>query len=186
MVTAFPDGAWLCEFAPVTDPDAVWDALAASLRVQPYPGRNLDELVLDYLAAKRLLLVLDNAEHLLDAVARQVDAILRRCERVVVFVTSREGLALPGERIVAVRSLGVPTDGDDVGALANAEAVRLFSDRASAAKHDFVLDERNATRSGSCAAGWTASRLPSNWRRRGCGRSRLRISWLGWINGSSS
>ena len=87
----------------------MWDALAASLRVQPYPGRNLDELVLDYLAAKRLLLVVDNAEHLLDAVARQADAILRRCERVVVLVTSREGLGLPGERIVAVRSLGVPS-----------------------------------------------------------------------------
>ena len=53
VVTAFPDGAWLCEFGPVTDPEAVWDALAASLRVQPYPGRNLDELVIEYLAAKR-------------------------------------------------------------------------------------------------------------------------------------
>ncbi len=145
VVTAFPDGAWQCEFAPITDPGAVWDALAASLRVQPHPGRNLDELVLDYLAAKRLLLVVDNAEHLLDAVARQADAILRRCEQVVVLVTSREGLGLPGERIVAVRSLGVPADDDDGDALANAEAVRLFSDRASAAKHDFVLDERNAT-----------------------------------------
>ena len=145
VVTAFPDGAWLCELAPVTDPEAVWDALAASLRVQPYPGRNLDELVLEYLAAKRLLLVLDNAEHLLDAVAGQVDAIIRRCERVAVLVTSREGLALPGERIVAVRSLGVPADDEDVDTLAEAEAVRLFSDRASAAKHDFVLDERNAT-----------------------------------------
>ena len=76
VVTDFPDGAWLCEFAPVTDPGAVWDALAASLRVQPYPGRSLDEQMLDYLAAKRLLLVLDNAEHLLDAVAHQVDAIV--------------------------------------------------------------------------------------------------------------
>jgi predicted ATPase/class 3 adenylate cyclase len=144
VVTAFPDGAWLCEFGPVTDPEAVWDALAASLRVQPYPGRNLDELVIEYLAAKRVLLVLDNAEHLLDAVARQVDAIVRRCERVAVLVTSREGLALPGERIVAVRSLAVPADNADVAALADAEAVRLFSDRASAARHDFVLDERNA------------------------------------------
>jgi predicted ATPase/class 3 adenylate cyclase len=144
-VTDFPDGAWLCEFAPVTDPDAVWDALAASLRVPPYPTRSIEELVVEYLAAKRVLLVLDNAEHLLDAIARQVDAIMRRCERVAVLVTSREGLALPGERIVAVPSLGVPADLDDIDALAEAEAVRLFSDRASAAKHDFALDERNAT-----------------------------------------
>ena len=70
VVGEFPDGAWLCEFAPVTDPEAVWETVAACLRVQPLPGRALDESVLDYLAAKRLLLVLDNCEHLLDAVAR--------------------------------------------------------------------------------------------------------------------
>ena len=82
VVTAFPDGAWLCEFGPVTDPDAVWDALAASLRVQPYPGRNLDDA-----GARRTwppsacCWSSTTREHLLDAVARQVDAIVRRCER---------------------------------------------------------------------------------------------------------
>ena len=50
VVAEFPDGAWLCEFAPVTDPDAVWETLAASLRVQPFPGRSLEESVLEYLA----------------------------------------------------------------------------------------------------------------------------------------
>ena len=93
-VGGFPDGAWLCEFAPVSDPGAVWDTLAACLRVQPVLGRSLDESVLEYLAAKRLLLVLDNCEHLLDAVARLVDSIARRCPRVAVLATSREGLAL--------------------------------------------------------------------------------------------
>ena len=56
VVTDFPDGAWLCEFAPVADPDAVWETLAARLRVQAFPGRSLEESVLEYLAAKRLLL----------------------------------------------------------------------------------------------------------------------------------
>src|SRR5262249_16621224 len=79
VVGEFPAGAWLCAFAPVTDPDAVWETLAASLQVQAFPGRSLEESVLEYLAAKRLLLVLDNCEHLLDAVARQVDAITARC-----------------------------------------------------------------------------------------------------------
>ena len=79
VIGQFPDGAWWCEFAPVTDPAVVWETLATCLRVQPVPGRAVDESVLDYLAAKRLLLVLDNCEHLLDAVARLVDAIEHRC-----------------------------------------------------------------------------------------------------------
>ena len=143
VVGEFPDGAWLCEFAPVTDPEAVWETMAACLRVQPLPGRALDESVLDYLAAKRLLLVLDNCEHLLDAVARLVDAIEHRCPDVSVLATSREGLGLAGERIVAVPSLGVPAGDADVDELRQAEAVCLFWDRASAAKRDFALTDRN-------------------------------------------
>ena len=143
VVGEFPDGAWLCELAPVTDPEAVWETLAACLRVQPLPGRAFDESVLDYLATKRLLLVLDNCEHLLDAVARLVDAIEHRCPRVSVLATSREGLGLAGERIVAVPSLGVPAGDADVDELRRAEAVCLFGDRASAAKSDFALTDRN-------------------------------------------
>ncbi len=145
VVTDFPNGAWLCEFAPVADPDAVWETLAAVVRVQAFPGRSLEETVLEYLAAKRLLLVLDNCEHLLDAIARQVTAITQRCARVSVLATSREGLALAGERIVAVPSLGVPADDSDIDALMGADAVQLFSDRARAAKNDFVLTDRNAS-----------------------------------------
>ncbi len=144
VVSDFPDGAWVCEFAPVTDPGAVWDALAASLRCQSFPGRSVEESVLEYLAAKRLLLVLDNCEHLLDAIAGQVRAITQRCARVSVLATSREGLALAGERIVAVPSLGVPSDGCDLDALLRAEAVQLFSDRARASRNDFALTDRNA------------------------------------------
>jgi predicted ATPase len=144
VVTEFPSGAWLCEFAPVTSPEAVWETLAASLRVQAFPGRGIEESVLEYLAAKRLLLVLDNCEHLLDAIARQVTAITQRCARVSVLATSREGLALAGERIVAVPSLGVPAVDSDVDTLMGADAVRLFSDRARAAMNEFALTDRNA------------------------------------------
>ena len=144
VVAEFPDGAWLCELAPVTDPGAVWEALAASLRVQAHPGRSLEESVLEYLAPKRLLLVLDNCEHLLDSVALVVDAIGQRCERVAVLATSREGLALSGERIVAVPTLGIPPDGADLDALRATDAVQLFVDRANAARNDFVLTDRDA------------------------------------------
>ncbi len=145
VIADFPNGAWLCEFAPVADPDAVWETLAASLRVQAMPGRSLEESVLEYLAAKRILLVLDNCEHLLNAIARQVTAITQRCARVSLLATSREGLALAGERIVAVPSLGVPAENADVDALIGADAVQLFSDRARAAKNEFELTDRNAS-----------------------------------------
>ena len=144
VVPAFADGAWFCEFAPVADPGAVWEALAATLRVQSFPGRSLEESVLEYLTEKRLLLVLDNCEHLLAAIARLVDAIVRRCEHVSVLATSREGLGVAGERMVAVPSLGVPAEEADIDELLHADAVRLFGDRAGAAKADFLLTDRNA------------------------------------------
>ena len=143
VVARFPDGAWLCEFASATDPGAVWDTLAASLRVQPFPGRSLEESALEYLTAKRLLLVLDNCEHLLDAIAGLVDAIARRCPQVSVLATSREGLALAGERIVAVPTLGVPRADAAGDARMHADAVQLFADRAAAAQHDFALTDHN-------------------------------------------
>jgi predicted ATPase/class 3 adenylate cyclase len=144
VVTDFPNGAWLCEFAPVANPDAVWETLAASLRVQAQPGRSVDDAVLDYLATKRLLLVLDNCEHLLDAIAHQVTAITQRCAGVAILATSREGLALAGERLVAVPSLNVPAEGSDAAALMDADAVQLFEDRAHAANNEFAITDRNA------------------------------------------
>jgi predicted ATPase/class 3 adenylate cyclase len=141
----FPDGVWLCELAPVTDPAAVLETLAATLDVRPYPGRVLRDLLLEYLAPKRLLMVLDNCEHLLAAVAEVVNEILKRCPRVVVVATSREGLALPGEQIVAVPALNLPEVDADPGVIGQAEAVRLFCDRAVAANADFALTARNST-----------------------------------------
>jgi predicted ATPase len=122
----------------------VWETLAAALHVRPFPGRNLDETVLGFLSEKRLLLLLDNCEHLLDGAARVVATIAQRCPRVAVLATSREGLALAGERIVAVASLAVPSASAGVDALRMVDSVRLFSDRATAAKDDFALTDRNA------------------------------------------
>ena len=92
------------------DPEAVWETLAASLRVQPLPGRSLDESVLDYSRSKRLLLVLDNCEHLLDAVARLVRRDRAALPGGVGAGDEPGGPRVAGERIVAVPSLGVPAD----------------------------------------------------------------------------
>jgi predicted ATPase len=141
----FPDGVWLCELAPVTDPAAVLETLAATLDVRPFPGRALRDLLLEYLTPKRLLIVVDNCEHLLAAVADVVDVLLKRCPPVAVLATSREGLALPGEQIVAVPALELARIDADPEVVGQAEAVRLFCDRAAAANADFALTARNST-----------------------------------------
>jgi predicted ATPase/DNA-binding SARP family transcriptional activator len=137
----FGDGVWLCELAPVTNSGALWESLAASLKVPPSAGRRVRDVVLDYLAAKRLLLVVDNCEHLRGAVADLVDAVMQFCPAVVVVATSRERLGLSGEQIVAVRPLPVPTD--DADACRQTDAVRLFCDRARDVNREFTLTDRN-------------------------------------------
>jgi predicted ATPase/class 3 adenylate cyclase len=141
----FRDGAWLCELGPLTDGDAIWDLLATSLGAPRAPGRAVEEGVLDYLSHKHLLLVLDNCEHLLNAVAAVVGAIAQRGPRVALLATSREGLAIGGEQLVAVPALPVPDIGLSLDALesSNADAVRLFCDRAQDAKPDFSLADTN-------------------------------------------
>jgi len=144
VVADFPAGAWLCELESVTDPDAVWEAVASSLGVQRNPTRPLADTVIEYLTSKRLLIVLDNCEHLLVEVARVVDAICRRCPHVTVLATSREGLALAGEQLVAVPALGLPGDDTDLTDTGRAESVLLFCDRAQDANADFALTDANA------------------------------------------
>jgi predicted ATPase/class 3 adenylate cyclase len=145
VVDEFPDGAWVCELAALSDPDALWEAVASTFRVSPSPGRRLDDVVLDALTSKRLVLVLDNCEHLLDPVATLVQAVGARCARVAVLATSREGLAVPGEQIVAVPSLGVPAEDARGDAFVHAESVVLFCERAHSVRSDFALTASNAS-----------------------------------------
>jgi predicted ATPase len=133
VLPRYRDGAWLCELAPVGEPEAIGEALAAGLGVQPRMGQTLDETVLDFLRSKELLLVLDNCEHLLDSVARLVDRIVHAAARVTVLATSREGLAVSGERMVALPSLDI-----------EGEAVSLFVERAADARSGFALTPENA------------------------------------------
>jgi predicted ATPase len=140
----FPDGTWLCELAPVTDHEAVWEALAATFGLRPSPGRTLRDFVLDHLGGKRLLLVLDNCEHLLGPVDDAVNAVMQTCPHVAMLATSRERLAVPGERAIAVLPLSVPTADVHLEALARSDAVRLFCDRALDVNGGFVLSNDNA------------------------------------------
>ena len=144
LLAQFRDGAWLCELAPVGDPDAVVEAVASALGVVAGLGQTIDDSLLDFLRSKQILLVLDNCEHLLDSVTDLVDRVVRACPRVTVLATSREGLALAGERILALRSLAVPDLDATGGAAAAADAVRLFVERARDARSGFALQDDNA------------------------------------------
>jgi len=144
VLPRFPDGAWLCELAAASDPDAMIQVVAANLGVQPHPNMTLEGSIVDYLRAKRLLLVLDNCEHLLEAAGDLAEGILRECPDVRLLATSREGLAVLGEQVWPLRSLRSPAGGsaDDV---AISTAGRLFSERAQAATPGFTIDASNAS-----------------------------------------
>ena len=140
----FADGAWLVELGPVSDPEAIAETIATTLNVPNPAGVPAETVILDDLRRRSLLLVLDNCEHLLDRVAKLVTAINQHCPDVVVLATSREGLALPGERLYAVSALPLPEEHASLETLAEADAVQLFIDRASAARQDFRLSAENA------------------------------------------
>jgi predicted ATPase len=140
----YREGAWLVELQAVRDPEAVARAVAAVFRLADRAGMSTLEVLVDFMQSKQLLLVLDNCEHLLDPVAELVDALERACPGAVVLATSREGLALEGERVVPVPALSAPATGADVNAVADCEAVRLFVERAAWVDPDFALTERNA------------------------------------------
>ncbi len=144
VLPRFREGAWLVELAPVRDEDAVVDAVAAVFGVTPRTGQTLVEALVEFLGTKQLLLVLDNCEHVLDPVADLVDEIVRSCPGVVVLATSREGLAIVGERILAVPSLPSPAVDAELDVVAASEAVQLFMDRAQAADQGFALSPDNA------------------------------------------
>ena len=144
VLPRFPDGAWLCELAPIRDAAGVDDAVAAALSVTAPAGQSTREALAEFLRSRELLLVLDNCEHLLEGAAALAGALARSCERLVILSTSREGLGIDGERLVPVPPLEVPGADADPAAIAEAGAVRLFAERAAAVKPGFAVGADNA------------------------------------------
>jgi len=140
----FSDGAWLCELASVRDPARVDDAVAAVFSVTTRAGESVGDALVEFLRAKQLLLVLDNCEHLLEGAAALAGLLQRSCERLVILATSREGLGIEGERLIPVPPLAVPATDADLAVMTQAEAVRLFAERAAAVKPDFAVTAENA------------------------------------------
>ncbi|HLM16350.1 MAG TPA: adenylate/guanylate cyclase domain-containing protein, partial [Acidimicrobiia bacterium] len=123
------EGVWLCELAPVSDPDDLADAIAAALRYTPPPGVPVATGLQQHLEHKQLLLLLDNCEHLVGAVAGFVAETTTKAAGVSVLATSREALGVRGEHIYPLTSLTLPSAADVDTVLAS-EAGALFASRA--------------------------------------------------------
>jgi predicted ATPase len=134
QVDEFPDGVWFFELAAVTDPAAVPDAVAAVLGITQQPGKSVSESVAAALEGRVRLLVFDNCEHVLDAAAGLVEAILAHSGAVKILATSREGLRVADEHLWPVPSL-------DVGAGVDSAAVSLFIERAQAVSPRFTTTD---------------------------------------------
>jgi predicted ATPase len=123
LADEFPDGVWFFDLAAVGDPAAVPDAVAAVLGIIQQPGKSVANSVAAALEGRVRLLVFDNCEHVLDAAAGLVEAILTHSATVKILATSRQGLGIANERLWPVPSL-------DVGAGVDSAAVALFVERA--------------------------------------------------------
>jgi predicted ATPase/DNA-binding XRE family transcriptional regulator len=142
----YADGIRLIELAPLADPAGVPAAVATALGIREEAGQPLLATLLAALCPRRLLLVLDNCEHLLDACAALVAALLHGCPQLAVLATSREALGIAGEGVWRVPSLALP-ELEPVPApevLAQVEAVRLFGERARAVQPQFAVTAQNA------------------------------------------
>ncbi|MWA10765.1 AfsR/SARP family transcriptional regulator [Streptomyces sp. BA2] len=149
-----PDGVWLAELAPVEDPDAVPEAVLTALgaRETVLRGAGAEELravsewhgddpvvrLTEHCAPRRMLLILDNCEHVIDAAARLADRLLAHCPGLTVLATSREPLGVPGELLHPVEPLPEPI------------ALRLLADRGAAARPDFRIEDDRAAAAEIC------------------------------------
>ncbi|MCG3751984.1 LuxR C-terminal-related transcriptional regulator [Amycolatopsis sp. Poz14] len=142
---AFPDGTCLVELASLKDPALLPHTVADALGISEQSTRSAAEVVCGHLRERRMLLVLDNCEHLVDAAAELTDQVLRAAPHVRVLATSRQALRLAGEHVFPVPPLPVPEPGEPMepGTATRFPAVALFADRSAAAVPGFELTPAN-------------------------------------------
>ena len=140
-------------------------AIATALDVQQRQHLSIEETLVEYLRARRALLVLDNCEHLRGTIASLSERLLSWCPSVTILATSREVLGLPGEQVWRVRPLAIPGEGSGPAVAAEAPATRLFVERAIAARPGFALGPDNVKTSSRSSVASTAYRWRSNSRR---------------------
>jgi non-specific serine/threonine protein kinase len=137
------DEVWFADLAPLRDPDLVAVTVAGVLGVRQ-EGRPVLDTLVEAVGGRKLLVLLDNCEHVIEACAQLADVLLRGCPGLALLTTSREPLGIGGEQVYRVPSLVVPADGADAGAIRASEAVRLLEDRAAAQGAPLAPDEETA------------------------------------------
>ncbi|RYE43536.1 MAG: tetratricopeptide repeat protein [Hyphomicrobiales bacterium] len=141
----FVDGVWLVELGDLRDESLVADMVAAALGLRDQSARPVQDVLVEFLSSRRVLLVLDNCERVVGAVADLAETLLRTCADLRILATSREPLAIGGEGVFRVPPLPV-SDPDrplSLGGLPQYDALTLFVERASEAVPTFVLTEEN-------------------------------------------
>ena len=143
---SFPDGVWFVELAPLSDPSLVTSLVAATLGLIQEQDRSVEDALVAYLRDRKAMLLLDNCEHLIDRVAGMVEVLLQHCPQLRILITSRERLVIDGEIVWSAPALSLPPSDDPLLAneLIQYDAIRLFTERASAALPAFRLSENNA------------------------------------------
>ena len=144
LMAEFPDGVWFLDLSPLRDDTSVLAEAARVLGVREVPGHPLLESVGQHLKERRSLLVLDNCEHLLKPAAALASAVLNVAQRVAFVASSRAPLRVPGEQTYPILPLPVPVGTEEVAALSQFTAVRLFVERAQEQRPDFELNEAEA------------------------------------------
>ena len=147
VLDEYPDGVWFVELAPVTDPRLVPQVVASALGVKEEAGRPVGEALLKFVVDRRLLLVLDNCEHLTQACAELARGLLEAGPHVRILASSRERLNIRGEKTFPLAPLAAPLPRQNMAAeaLETFAAARLFVDRVCSAQPDFVVTTENAT-----------------------------------------
>jgi predicted ATPase/DNA-binding SARP family transcriptional activator len=147
----YPDGVWLVALDSLSESQQIVPQIAAVVGIREESGRSLLKRLIEHLRTKRLLLVLDNCEHLLEASAQVIGDLLRECARVRILATSREALGIIGEVVFPVPSLAAPApkhlpagSATALQVFADYESIQLFVQRAQERQKGFVLTQHNA------------------------------------------
>ena len=166
VARGFPDGVWFAPLAPVQDPLLVPQAIFVALGAQDRSSDWSLVTLADFLAGKRLLLVIDNCEHLLDACAVLASTLLKGCPELHLLATSRQALGVVGEVRMPVPPMSLPGDGRRaVGREARQLGGRPVAGRTRGGGRSRLRRRRQECRSRSsgCVGAWTGSRWRSSW-----------------------
>jgi predicted ATPase/class 3 adenylate cyclase len=133
LAAEFPNGVWYVDLAPITNPAVVPVTTARTLGLPDQPGTSTMDILLRFIGGRKMLLLLDNCEHLLDACGQMMDELLNACAGLTILTTTREPIGVAGELTWRVPSLSLSD-----------EAIELFADRARRARPDFNVSDENA------------------------------------------